>query len=338
MDQLLEQEFKNKTVLITGGTGSIGSELVRQVLQYQPAKVRVFSRDETKQYELIESLNYPENLNILIGDIRDKERLNFAFRGVDIVLHAAAMKHVSISEYNPFEVIKTNIVGSQNVIETAIEQKVKKVVGISTDKAVSPTGILGTSKLMMEKLFVNANNYIKSSDTKFLCVRFGNVMWSRGSVLPSWKEHANNEKTIKVTDKDMTRFFMSKEEAISLVLRAAALTQGGEIFTFKMSSVKLMDLANMFLEKYFPGKDIKIETIGQRQGEKKHEELFDQSDLGKAVFTDNQLFIIAPRDRLSGLYKVSSEKHSYPGFKEVESMKNISSVDAIDNEKIKSMI
>src|SRR3989338_1758636 len=307
MDHLIEKEFKGKTVLVTGGTGSIGSELVRQILKYQPAKLRVFSRDETKQYELIESLGYPKDFNILIGDIRDKERLNFAFRGVDIVLHAAAMKHVSISEYNPFEVIKTNIIGSQNVIDAAIEQGVKKVVAISTDKAVNPTGVLGTSKLMMEKLFVNANNYIKTRETKFLCVRFGNVLWSRGSVLPSWKEHAAKEKVIKVTDQEMTRFFMSKEEAIDLVLKASALTQGGEIFTFKMSSVKLIDLAKIFLEKYFPGQDIKIEIIGRRQGEKIHEELFDQSDLGKFILSDDRMFIIVPRNRLGNLYDISAE-------------------------------
>jgi len=334
----LLEEFKGKVVLITGGTGSIGSELVRQVLQYQPAKVRVFSRDETKQYELIESLGYPKDFNILIGDIRDKERLNFAFRGVDIVLHAAAMKHVSISEYNPFEVIKTNILGSQNVIDAAIEQGVKKVVAISTDKAVNPTGVLGTSKLMMEKLFVNANNYIKTKETKFLCVRFGNVMWSRGSVLPSWKEHAAKEKVIKVTDQEMTRFFMSTEQAINLVLKATALTQGGEIFTFKMSSIKLIDLSKIFLEKYFPSQAIKIEVVGRRQGEKIHEELFDQADLGKQIFSDDEMFIVVPKNRLGNLYEVSREEHTYPGFNLVESAKNISSLEAVDLEKIKSIV
>ncbi len=334
----MQQEFKGKTILVTGGTGSIGSELVRQILKYQPAKLRVFSRDETKQYELIESLGYPKDFNILIGDIRDKERLNFSFRGVDIVLHAAAMKHVSISEYNPFEVIKTNIIGSQNVIDAAVEQGVKKVIGISTDKAVNPTGVLGTSKLMMEKLFVNANNYIKAKETRFSCVRFGNVMWSRGSVLPSWKEHAMRERVIKVTDQEMTRFFMSKEEAINLVLRATALTQGGEIFTFKMSSIPLMDLAKIFLDKYFPGQDIKIEVVGRRQGEKINEELFDQADLGKLIFSDGKMFIIVPKNRLEPLYHSESELPNYSGFKLLSEVKNLSSLEAIDREKIKSLI
>src|SRR3989339_1612844 len=198
----MQEYFKGKNILVTGGTGTIGSELVRQLLKFNPARVRVFSRDETKQYELIESLNYPKNLNIIIGDIRDKERLSFAFRDVDMVFHAAAMKHVSISEYNPFEVIKTNILGSQNVIDAAIEQKVKKVVAISTDKAVNPSGVLGTSKLMMEKLFINANNYIKTDEHKFCCVRFGNILWSRGSVLPSWQQQAKTQNKIRLTDKE----------------------------------------------------------------------------------------------------------------------------------------
>jgi len=338
MEKDLEKEFKGKTVLITGGTGSIGSELVRQVLQYEPARVRVFSRDETKQYELMESLGYPKNLNILIGDIRDKERLNFALRGVDIVFHAAAMKHVSICEYNPFEAIKTNIVGSQNVIDAAVQQKVKKVIGISTDKAVNPTGVLGTSKLMMEKLFINANNYIKTQDTKFACVRFGNIIWSRGSVLPSWKEHVKKEKVIKVTDQEMTRFFISRKQAINLVLRAAKLSEGGEIFTLKMASVSLVDLAKIFLEKYFSSQDIKVEIVGKRQGEKMHEEMFDQADAARDIYADEEMFISVAKNRLNNLYEVPDQSPNYPGFKLVKDYKNISSQEAIDLEKIKKII
>lgn len=331
-------EFKGKVVLITGGTGSIGSELVKQIIQENPKQVRVYSRDETKQYELMEELGYPSNVHPFIGDIRDKERLEFAFKGVDIVIHAAAMKHVSISEYNPFEVVKTNIVGSQNVIDVAIRQKVKKVIGISTDKAVHPTGMLGTSKLMMEKLFVNANNYTKKEDTMFSCVRFGNVLWSRGSVLPSWKEHAIKDKVIKVTDETMTRFFMSKQEAISLVLKATALAQGGEIFTFKMSSVKLIDLAKIFLDKHFSDQDIKIDIIGLRQGEKMHEELLDHSDLGKLIFSDGEMFIVVPHNRLASLYDLKPEDPKYSGFSQIESVEGLSSEEAIDQEKIKSII
>jgi len=334
----MESVFKNKIILITGGTGSIGSELVRQVLKYNPKKVAVYSRDETKQYELMESLGYPANVNLLIGDIRDVERLNFAFREVDIVLHAAAMKHVAISEYNPFEVIKTNIVGSQNVINAAINQGVKKVVAISTDKAVSPTGILGTSKLMMEKLFINANNYISSSDTQFLCVRFGNVLWSRGSVLPSWKNQIERDKKIKITNKDMTRFFMSREEAIELVLRSAAITQGGEIFTFKMSSINLMSLAKAFLEKYYTGQNIEIENIGVRSGEKMYEELFDASDLTKNILADGKLFIITPKNRLGDIYKTEVQESFYKGFEKYDASDGFTSNGSVDEVKIKELI
>lgn len=328
-------EFKGKIVLITGGTGSIGSELVKQIMKQDPFRIRVYSRDESKQYELMEELGRPDNVQFFIGDIRDKDRLEFAFKGVDIVLHAAAMKHVPISEYNPFEVVKTNIVGSQNVIEAAIKQKVKKVIAISTDKAVHPTGILGTSKLMMEKLFVNAANYTKREDIIFACVRFGNVLWSRGSVLPSWKASADKDGVIKVTDKDMTRFFMSKESAIELVLKSVELAQGGEIFTFRMPSISLIDLASAFIEKYYSGKEVKIEIVGKRSGEKNHEELLDHSDLGKYIFTDDKVVIVTPKIRFA---RFDVPEPKYKNFKHVDEFKNISSIDSIHNEAIKNLI
>lgn len=328
-------DFKDKVVLVTGGTGSIGSELVKQVLVQQPYRLRIFSRDESKQYELMEELGYPENVQTFIGDIRDADRLEFALKDVDIVLHAAAMKHVSISEYNPFEVVKTNIVGSQNVINASIKQGVKKVIGISTDKAVHPTGMLGTSKLMMEKLFVNAANYTKREDIVFACVRFGNVLWTRGSVLPSWKASAEKEGIIRVTEKDMTRFFMSKESAIELVLKSVNLAQGGEIFTFKMPSVRLGDLANVFIEKYYREKDIKIEIIGKRAGEKMYEELLDHSDLGKYTFTDGNIVIVVPRTRFARFTVPSPE---YEGFQQIDKLENISSADALNADLIKELI
>jgi FlaA1/EpsC-like NDP-sugar epimerase len=335
----MKNEFKDKIILVTGGTGSIGAELVKQILLFEPKQLRVFSRDETKQYELMEELGSPANVSLLIGDIRDKERLNFAFKNVDIVFHAAAMKHVSIGEYNPFEVIKTNIVGSQNVIDAAIKQKVKKVVGISTDKAVNPVNVLGISKLMMEKLFINATYYTKKSVTSFCCVRFGNVAWSRGSVLPSWKKQAEKNGCIHVTNSEMTRFFMSKDQAIRLVLRSAELSQGGEIFIFKMPTIELGDLAKLFLEKYFPQKDVEIKTVGQRDGEKIHEGLFDPTDQYQKIFEDEEIYIFIPYMRLSK--KMGFEQHEapgYKGFKLVEEIANISSADSIDKSKIKDVI
>lgn len=328
-------EFTGKTILITGGTGSIGSELVRQILKTDPKSIRIFSRDESKQYELMEELGYPKNVRFLVGDIRDRERLEFAFRGADIVLHAAAMKHVSISEYNPFEVVKTNIVGSQNVIDAAIKQKVKKVVAISTDKAVHPTGILGTSKLMMEKLFLNAAKYTQKDDTIFSCVRFGNVLWSRGSVLPSWKATAERSGVIKVTSREMTRFFMSKEDAIKLVIKSAALARGGEIFTFRMPSIRLIDLAAVFAKKYYPGKKIKIEVIGRRYGEKMHEELLDSSDLQKTMFTDGDIIIVTPE---AGSGRARPAARGYKNMKQLKIFKNIFSKNAVNKRAIERIV
>src|SRR3989338_8628189 len=195
MDDNSINEFKDKVILVTGGTGSIGSELVRQLLKYKPKQVRVLSRNETRQYELLESLSYPSNIRMLIGDIRDRERLQLAFSGVDVVFHAAALKHVPFCEYNPSEAMKTNIVGSHNVIDAALHSGVQKVVAISTDKVANPFNVLGASKLMMEKLFINSN-FILGDGIKFSCVRFGNVSWSDGSVLPLWRSQIERKGTI----------------------------------------------------------------------------------------------------------------------------------------------
>jgi FlaA1/EpsC-like NDP-sugar epimerase len=283
--------FKNKIVVVTGGTGTIGSELVSQLLQFNPKQIRVFSRDETKQYDLLEKLGHPKNLRMLIGDIRDKERLELAFAEADIVIHAAAMKHVPFCEYNPFEVVKTNIVGSQNVINAALKNNVKKVIAISTDKAANPTNIMGASKLMMEKLFINTNDYQDLAPTVFSCVRFGNVSWARGSVLPLWNNQIKKDKTINVTDKEMTRFLMSIKEAGKLVLNAVKSSRAGEIFIFKMPSVKIMDLADFFIKKYHPNEDVKIKITGMRPGEKLHEFLATEDETSRMRDAGN-MFII----------------------------------------------
>ena len=180
--------FKDKIILVTGGTGSIGSAIVKELLTYNPKQIRVFSRDQNKQYELMEELGNRSDVRFLVGDVRDEKRLNLAFDNVNIVFHAAALKHVPSCEYNPFEAVKTNIIGSQNLIEAALAHDVQKVIGISTDKVVHPTSVMGTSKLMMEKLFVSAYHYMGSKNTKFACVRFGNVAWSTASVLPIWQK------------------------------------------------------------------------------------------------------------------------------------------------------
>jgi len=332
----MEKEFRNKTILVTGGTGSIGSELVAQLLKFKPKQIRVLSRDESKQYYLQERLNYPKNLRLLIGDIRDKERLDLALRNVDIVFHAAALKHVPFCEYNPFETVKTNILGSQNIIDAALKYGVKKVVAISTDKAANPDNIMGTSKLMMEKLFINANYYTGKAETKFSCVRFGNVAWARGSVLPLWKNQAERKKTIHVTDKEMTRFLMTIDNAAKLVLKAAQLSHGGEIFILKMPAIKLADLANLFIKKHFPGQKIKIKVIGLRPGEKIHEELFGGNDQYKQILENKEMLIIVPNIEI---YHLTRPLEPYPGFqKRNASSGSYSSKDSIDIKKIKKIV
>lgn len=336
------QEFKNKIIIVTGGTGSIGSELVRQLLTFKPRQVRVFSRDETKQYDLLEELNHPQNLRLFIGDIRDKDRLQLAFREADIVLHAAAMKHVPLCEYNPFEAVQTNILGSQNVIEAALANNVKKVIAISTDKAVNPTNIMGTSKLMMEKLFVNVNYFMRDTMTSFSCVRFGNVTWARGSVLPIWKRQASKHHSIRLTNGDMTRFLMSTPQASLLVLKAATISQGGEIFILKMPAIKVEDLAKLFIDKYYANNNIVIEKVGNRAGEKNHEDLFDKGDVNKQIFENDEMFMILPSEIeiYQTPFKSPESLYRKHGFAKTnnDGLTSFSSKDHLNPEEIKKII
>lgn len=331
----MASEFKNKIILVTGGTGTIGSELVSQLLKYKPKQVRVFSRNESRQYYLLEKLNHPQNLRTLIGDIRDKERLSFAMKGVDVVFHTAALKHVPFCEYNPSEAVKTNIVGSQNVIDTALNNGVKKVIAISTDKAANPSNVMGVSKLMMEKLFINTNHFTPQKGTKFSCVRFGNVSWSNGSVLHLWKNQAERKGIVNLMNKDMTRFFMSTEEAVKLTLKAAELAKGGEVFILKMPSIKIADLAKLFIKKHFPDKNIKIKEIGNRVGEKIHEDLLGGSDSAKKVMANNAMFILVPS---ANVYNLKQDIFNYKGFKEIANKSIYSSEDHIKPEAVVKII
>lgn len=329
-------EFRNKTILVTGGTGTIGAKLVESLLKAGPKQIRVFSRDESKQYDLLEHLRHAPKLRLLIGDIRDEKRLELALQGVDIVFHAAALKHVPFCEYNPFETVKTNIIGSQNVIDAALKNKVGKVVAISTDKVVNPIGIMGVSKLMMEKLFINANYYKGDAVTKFSCVRFGNVTWARGSVLNLWKNQAAKNGRIEITDKQMTRFLMSQDDAVNLVFEAARLMKGGEIFVFKMPAIKIPQLAQLFLQKYFPGKKINLKVVGKRAGEKLHEELLGANEGAAEIFEDKKMFIIRPQIPIYGLK--NRETQNYPGFRQSKRPGSYSSKDYLAVQKIKKII
>ena len=294
----MENIFKDKKILVTGGTGSIGSEIVRRVLQYEPEVVRILSRDESKQFDLEQELGTRGNVRFLIGDVRDKDRLNRAFEDVDIVFHAAAMKHVPACEYNPFEAVKTNVVGTQNVIDAALDNGVEKVIAISTDKAASPINTMGATKLLAEKLIIDANFYKGHRKTVFSCVRFGNVMGSRGSVIPLFEKQIKNSGPVTVTDPEMTRFMMTIPQAVDLVFKATKITQGGEIFIFKMPVVKLGDLANVMIENLAPEfghkpEDIRIDTIGIRNGEKMYEHLMNEEEARYAYETADMFVVLA---------------------------------------------
>ena len=290
---------KGKRILVTGGTGSIGSEIVRQLLKYEPKQIRVYSRDETKQFHLQQELGDNEKnlkiLRFLIGDNRDKDRLNRAFNDIDIVFHAAALKHVPLCETNPFEAVKTNINGTQNVLDLAIDHNVEKVIAISSDKAVYPNTIMGITKLMMERLVVSAANYSGDPSIKFAVVRFGNVVNSRGSVIPLWISQIKKGKPLTITDKRMERYFMSTADAVHLVFTAASEMLGSEIFVLKMPKYNIYDLAKRVIKRYGDGNINKIKIIGAREREKLDEKLYTEDE--KEWMIDAGLFYIIQPNR-----------------------------------------
>jgi len=297
MKQSLKNMFQGKGILVTGGTGSIGSEIVRQLIPYRPKFIRVYSRDESKHYFLeqeLNKINHAKNvMRYLIGDTRDKERLNRAFQEVDIVFHAAALKHVPYCEYNPFEAIKTNVHGTQNVVDLALLHNISKVIAISTDKAVYPNTVMGITKLLMERIIISSQNFIGDTKTKFAVVRFGNVLMSRGSVIPTWIEQIQNGGPVTVTDKNMTRFFMSIPDAVNLVFLATSHMKGGEIFVLKMPERNMYDLAKETIQKYAGGKRIAVKFIGRREKEKFHERLYTDEEQ-EFLINKDKFYIIKP--------------------------------------------
>ena len=291
--------LEGKTILLTGGAGSIGSGIAKSILKYNPKVVRLLDIDETGLFDLEQELQ-SEKIRLFVGDVRDKERLKRAMSRVDIVFHAAALKHVPLCEYNPFEAVKTNVVGSQNMIDVAIEEEVEKFIDISTDKAVSPVNVMGATKLLAERLTVSANYYkgVKGKPA-FSCVRFGNVFDTRGSVIPLFRKQIHNGGPLTITNPDMTRFIMSISRAVELVFKAAELAEGGEIFIFKMSVLRIGDLAEIMVEELGPkyGHDsskIKVATIGRRAGEKLHEELMTE-DEAETAYEDEEMFVVLPQ-------------------------------------------
>jgi UDP-N-acetylglucosamine 4,6-dehydratase len=265
-------------VLVTGGTGSFGRTFIRHALgSLGVRRLVVFSRDELKQYELRQLLGQDERLRYFIGDIRDRERLTRAMHGVDYVVHAAALKQVDTAEYNPFEYVRTNVGGSQNVVEAAIDCGVRKVVALSTDKASSPINLYGATKLVADKLFVSANHYAASHETRFSVVRYGNVVGSRGSVVPFFRRLAAQGGVLPITDKRMTRFWITLDQAVRFVVDSFELMRGGELYVPRIPSMRILDLA----EALAPG--CPIDEIGIRPGEKLHEEMISPDDGRRAL-------------------------------------------------------
>lgn len=270
--------FTGKKILIIGGTGTIGQSLLKYILRAKPEVIRVFSRDEHKQFELKEKIGQYRNIRYLIGDIRDYERVERAMQDIDYVFHVAAMKHVPACEYNPYEAVKTNIIGTQNVVTAALNTGVKKVIFTSTDKAIAPTNTYGASKLMAERLIASAQYNSGNHATVFAAVRFGNVMGSRGSVIPLFKSQIAEKRKITVTNFTMSRFMMTLQQATDLTIKAMKMVQGGEIFVLKMPVICLRDLTEVIVAETAPklgleAANIEIQEIGLRPGEKMYEEL-----------------------------------------------------------------
>jgi len=291
----IHNHWAGKKILVTGGTGTVGQALVQRLLDEGAAVVRVFSRDEYKQYRMQEYFAWQgtdqTRLRFFLGDVRDRERVKRAMEDIDVVFHLAALKHVPACEYNPYEAVKTNVLGTQNVIDCAMERKVEAVVYASTDKAAAPTNTMGASKLLAERMVSSANEWKGPRATRFLSVRFGNILNSRGSVVPLFQRQIARGGPVTVTDGDMTRFFMEIERAVELILLSLAIARGGETFVFKMPILRIGDLAAAMLE--LTGPDVAVKTIGLRPGEKMYEELMSEEESARALETDD-LFIILP--------------------------------------------
>jgi FlaA1/EpsC-like NDP-sugar epimerase len=307
---MAKSQFQDKRILVVGGTGSIGSALARELLKHKPSVIRVLSNDENGLFEMHQELGERPDLRFLQGDVRDKDRQRLAMRDIDVVFHAAALKHVPISEYNPFESIQTNVIGTQNLLEAAIWTGVEKFVFISTDKAVNPASTLGASKLLCEKLVLDAASYRGPKLSSFSCVRFGNVLGTRGSVWHVFKAQIARGGPVTITDKGMTRFIMLEEEAVHLLLRAAEIAEGGEIFVLKMDGARIPDLARAMIDELAPkfGRDpkkIEIREVGARPGEKQHEELMTEDEANRSQESE-ELYVILP---------TRTDPSKYPGFK-----------------------
>ena len=327
--------FDGKTILITGGTGSLGRALTKKLLNSNVDTIRIFSRNESKQIEM-ESDFDDTRLRFFVGDVRDSERLFYATEDVDIVFHAAALKHVPKIEYNPFESIKTNVLGSQNVIDNSLRQNVEKVVCVGTDKAVSPLNTYGATKLLMEKLFVSANNYVNPEKhrTKFVAVRYGNVLGSSNSVIPKFIDLIKKNKPLTITDPKMTRFTITMDEALEFIFNATMIGKGSEIFIPKLKSYEMSILVEVLSE--LCG-ETKQEISGVRPGEKLHETLINHDEINYAWKINNMYMLANPHYKL---FNVKDILENYEGIKKIEDINSYSSdtAEKITKEELKEKI
>lgn len=330
--------FAGKRILVTGGTGSFGHQIVDRLLDEGPAEIRIFSRDEDKQVRMSEEYGmahqYPRkaSMNFVIGDVRNANSVRETMRGIDIVFHAAALKQVPLCEYHVWEAVQTNITGAQNVIQAALEAEVEKAIAISTDKAVKPVNAMGMSKAIQEKLFTAANFHRADKRTVFACVRYGNVVGSRGSVIPLFRRQIEAGGPITLTDPKMTRFVLTLSEAIDLVFRAAQRSVGGEIFVLKIPAALVSDIAKVMVDSLSPKKKISMNTIGVRPGEKIHEVLISEAESVRTIEVDST-YVILPQIDLGGT-KASHRKSKLADFREYTSDK----ADRLNRKRLRSIL
>jgi len=304
----MSEIFTNKKILITGGTGSLGHALTQKILTTKASTIRIYSRNEGKQTEMESTLN-DERLRFLIGDIRDKSRLSRALEDIDIVIHTAALKQVPVAEYNPFEAVKTNVEGTQNLIESCLDNDVEKVLAIGTDKAVSPFNTYGATKFLMERLVISANRYKGEHKTKFICIRYGNVLGSRGSVIPLFIKQITNNKKITITDPTMTRFTITMNQALESIFRALKNGVGGEVFVPKLEAYRLGDLKDAIIELLSAKNDTEI--ISVRIGEKFHESLISNDEIRNTFETNEDYILIDSLDADKNNMKKTKLKNAF---------------------------
>ena len=324
--------FEGKKILITGGSGSLGKALTRKLLKENVHSIRIFSRNEIKQIDMQNEFEDNPKLRFFIGDVRDRERLFRAMEGVNVVFHTAALKHVPVVEYNPFEAIQTNVIGSQNVIDASHHENIEYCVAIGTDKAVSPVNVYGATKLLMEKLFVSANNYVDTIkySTKFLATRYGNVLGSSGSVVPKFIQQIKNNQKITVTDPKMTRFTITIDDALDFILNSVSESQGSETFIPKLKAYNIMDLKDAIIS--ILG-DSPFEIINIRSGEKMNETLINKTEMDYTIENEKQFILLRPEF-------FASEKLKYHNYTEPNEISEHSSdvVEKLTVNEIKNLI